>query len=332
LYDKIKLGCVPNLLISVLINSGYDIAPIGAMWPWEFILYEESTPDDPWDTYPVKLVKCVTGDTLSLLYGISVKSMYFSDAGDIISAMSKHMQEGKRCIVAADSYYTPYMYKHVYQHRHWAHATMPLWFDEANSQVYICSADPPYQGNVLLKDFYTMVEKSNVYWLMTISVPPMPKTLDDKFVHEMFHKQLQKTYDNYFVLEGHCKNVNYSDDLCNTWAKLREIKDTGEQLKSFKELLKGDAGYYVHRKGQLLIEYLSTDYVRTLLQSPEEYIELVEQQNRLWKTVYNILYLAEGRNRIGDSLDKAINKMSLIIENEKTLLEKILHSMRRLAC
>lgn len=326
LYTNIEIGCVENLNISILKKYGYDERYLGATWPWKFILNEKNNSNDIWEPQRIKISRSVDYDKIKNFYGLIMKQRVFSNPFDTLEYILERIKNKQFVITLTDSYYTPYLYKHIYMHKHANHATLPVCFNKRNKKIICLSAIPKAKVTIPLVSFVNMLGYKDKFWCSTMLLPEKMKKVDPSIIYESFINEIEFTVQNYN------NNVCLLDNLP---AYAKQVKDmlfnVGNSLSEegklceLNSILNGDEGYRIDKKAKLFIEYVNTPYFKERNPEYKRIISIIEDQNHAWRQIFVILYFAMKRNRINNSFEKTFQLLDDIVERDYRLFDLLIN-------
>jgi hypothetical protein len=322
-FTELELDCVQNLFATLLMNYGFELRYLGAAWPWEFNWNAKD--QEMWKPLRLMASKCVSKERMMSLYHASAVYHYPGSESEVMNYILEYSRRHIPVIVCVDQFYVPYHYPYIYQQRHGLHTTMITGEGKTADSFTCISAIPVYQGDYSMTDLKQGIAACNVKWLSVLECKDMGQAAKEGDVYQEFITRLTQVRQNYeesAAVSGKC----YAPWIICILQELLQQKDIEEIRRELELICDGTWGWTVDRKGAWLNSYLAMTEVKARNSSVMETLPLVEANSNNWMVAYRLLFKASQSKDVRKPIIKAIEKLQIIVEQEKGILERLIGS------
>lgn len=323
-YTELELDCYQNLLVSLISYYKYDIRNLGAIWPWQFVMWLP-IPVDNYDEIRMSSTECVIPERLKYLYNIEMKVSYLDNAGLRWAATKRNIAQGIPVIVGFDQYYAPYHYPHIYQKQHGDHAVLVIGYDDAGRQVSLVSAIPKYKGTMPYEVFFKGIHGALEPACITLSFGETKSTLNRFEIWAGFIDLVNQIKQSYQEPWKPASNeYSYTPAIKRALEQVARLDDD-QIIRILSKFCDGTWGWHIHRKCQWTIRFLLKYRELFVERDLQNIVNYFEENNREWELVFRFLFkVLQSRKR--SILDNVINRLKIIEQRETELLDTLIET------
>lgn len=307
-----NVDCYRNLLVYLLADNGYEIAYLGAKWPWLFSKTEKGCVSSHKSVSHVIIKQKFDAEVVYRKFGIT-------EDAEILRTINQILSSGNKLIVSIDPQNLAYI-KYPEDEDH------SIVVSKINDRKAECvDTIPAFAGTIDLTDLVEGIKNVNDAWYAYIVFPSEKENLCDEVIFRQFVNDISVVKQQYEKL--------YNDDICfsTTFADMIEkisLAPQPLQIDQLSALCKGKWGWHIDRNAGLFSMYMNTDYVSNHygFSNCTAINDLIEELSDTWSIAYKQLYMASisSTQRIMRQLIKCEDNFEKIIKLEKMLINAIL--------
>lgn len=300
-YRFPNIDCYHNLLLYSLVSNKYNIALMGAHWPWQFVIDSNGH---------ISSRKMISHKIIKEVYNVSLmRGQLSTNSSTTMLAELRQLLTNTSPILLGVGQLPHTRLLHDESHS--------IILKEINENTAMClDTIPVFIGNLDTQVLLHSIGSIKEPWYAYLRFPPDVVSIDEESVFHDFLTEVRSL--------AQSNRNTYPQDACTTKHILSRISDNRQCIN---EICTGKWGWHIERNAGLLSLYLETDFVSHHYGTSVVKIQqLIDANTKLWGTAYKQLYMATivKESRFYESLERAIDSFRKIIDMEMQIIEHLL--------